>query len=177
MAKKEIEAVPFFDGEEQKSSGFSNESWVAILATSEDKTEVFYYNPSKKSIPEIDDEDTPLTFEQFCEYVQEEKFPFSFGETESTVKPNFFSLGASSAEEDEDYDEESGKCWKVVVGKAAVLDIYQGGLNAETLKEKIKLTEGSVEDSVSDAVFNENDSIEYRKDPYKYHGVSRKDFM
>lgn len=176
--KKNIEAIPYFESEEQKQVGLTKESWVAILATSEDTTEVFYYNPGVKSIPDIDEaSDKPMTFEEFCEYVQEDRFPFDYGDKpESNSKPTFFSITTSSAEEYDDYDEESGKCWKALSGKAAVLDIYKGGINQETLSEKVKLTEKSVDDAVEDAKYQLGDSIEYSKDPYKYYGVSKKDF-
>ncbi len=176
---KEIEALPYFESEEQKQVGLTKDSFVAILATTEDTTEVFYYNPGVKSIPDIDEaSDQPMTFEEFCEYIQEDRFPFSYGDkAEKTEKPNFFSLVTSSAEEADDYDEESGKSWKVLVGKAAVLDVYKGGLTKETLTEKIKLAESSVNDAESNAQYELNDSIEYNRDPYKYYGVSRADFF
>ncbi len=170
--QKDIDIKPYFDCEEQTSIGLTQESWVVIQSGSDEHTQVFYFNP--KANPEEFE-----TFEDFVECFKENDFYLkdSDGIEQSESKnKNYVSLSSTSSSMEDDFDEDSGKSWRVAIGKSLIADIYNGGISKDSLPEKIKTLEKSVDDLASEAADNEADSESYRKDPYAYYGVRRSDF-
>ena len=170
--EKEISIKPYFDCEEQTNIGLNQDSWVIIQASTNNATEVFYFNP--KANP-----DEFETFADFVESYKENDFYLEdsdgIEQTESKNK-NYISLSSTSSSVDQDYDEDSGKSWEVIVGTALIADIYNGGITKDMLPEKIKQLEKSADDLASEAADAQADAESYRKDPYAYYGVRRSDF-
>jgi hypothetical protein len=171
MNKKDIQAEPIFGSEEQKAKGFCETSWVMISASSSESTSVFYFNP------DVD----PEEYEDFNHFVEANMDEFycegdNVTKTKS-IKDNFATISGYDGSMEEDFDEESGKSWQAPVGTAAIMEFHKGGVNQEKLKELIKTVHKDLDDLVSQGAYEAGDSYQYHKDPYKYHGVSRKDFF
>ncbi len=170
--QKEKIADPLFGTEEQKEAGFSEKSWIIISASSDDNTSVFYYNPGVDKFEEYED------FNHFIESNMDD-FCCS-GDNPSIhkiIKDNYASISGYSGKMVEDFDEESRKSWMQPEGSAAIMEFYKGGLNEEKLREVLQNIHKDLDNLQSQGAYEAADSHEYNQDPYKYYGVSRKDFL
>ena len=166
-----IIAEPIINTDEQKKVGLCETSWVIVKASSDDKTEILYFNN------DID----PLEYETFDNFVEIniDDF-FCKGDNikiTKIIKENFATISGYDGSMEDDYDEESGKSCTIAVGTGAIIDFYKGGILQENLSLLIKKIHNDLENLESQGVFEAKDNYEFNKDPYKYHGVNRKDFM
>lgn len=170
--KKKFDITPTIENE--KETELTKESWVCMMAGTEEETKVFFYNPKNHE----NEEDAFESFEQFIEYHSDNDFYVGGDNVEKSElkKENYVSISASSASMEEDYDEDSGKSWMAPVAQVMIMDFYKGGINKDDLDIKIKELEKSVDDVAADAKYDVVDDYEYNKDPYKYYGVKRSDF-
>ena len=173
-SKENFTIKPLFDSAEQKEIGLTNSSWAYIFVSSEEKTtQVVYFNPSAD----------PNEFESFSDFVEANLDDFyckgmstSEAEVNKYLKADIPLITASFAEEDEDFDEDSGRTWKITNGYASLMKFFDGGLDAKDLPKIVSELEKENNDLISDACDSFNDNQSYQKDPYAYYGVSRRDF-
>jgi hypothetical protein len=166
--KKEITPKPIMEG-----MTYDDNCWVAINTSSENETEVIFYNPSQ--VKDIDDGFDKL--ESFAEIVFEDHFSISGdNDTETDLKPAKCTKSGCATEEVEDYDEESGRCWKEWAANGQIIDVYKN-IPLDKLPELIEAAKKDLKTMEEGAIENAADTKLYNKDPYAYHGVSRSDFF
>lgn len=169
--EKEIILEPIFASKEQKAKGLSDESWLILTASTEEKPKVFYFNPS------VD----PTEYENFKHFVESNMEDFSSpGGKESTtkvIKDDYATICGYSGSMEDDCDEESRKSFKVAVGKGAIMEFHKGGVNEEKLIELVKAIKKDLENLESEGAYQAKDNADFQADPYKYHGVRKSDFF
>lgn len=169
--KKEIEAEPLFATEEQKAKGLCHDSWVIITASSEEKQQVFYFNPS------VDTED----YENFKEFVESEMDDFCCPgddpQINKSIKDNYGTISGYTGKIENDYDEDSRKEFKTAVGQAAIMDFHKGGITKEKLPEILNSMKKDLEGLISQGASSAQDGSDFQSNPYKYYGVRRSDFV
>lgn len=176
--QKQINIVPYVDDKEQSSIGLNKDSLVAIMASSESKSTVLYLNLTEKLKEEYDISEFKHFVESFEENDLYDYFPGKSldSQKEKVENQNYVSISVSGFKMEKDYDEDSRSSWESPVAKVLIVDFYNGGLNKELLEEKAKELKKSVASLGNTVEESASDAQEYQKDPYKYHGVSRRDF-
>ena len=167
--KKEMTYEPFIE-----RMTLEEGSWILIDAQSTEETKVVFFNP--KQDPEINTEDA-LTFKNFAEYYFDENFQHSIRDgANMDFKENIAYAAGAKATQDEDYDEDSHRSFKIWVADAQVINVYKD-LKLENIPEMIKKTEKEVEEVEKEEIEAAQDNADFQKDPYAYYGVRRSDFF
>lgn len=162
--KKEIVPQPYL-----ANMTYDDNCWLIIDCRSNDTPYVSFYNPAQ---------DEHKEYENFQEYAQvyiENEFA-GFDNKEISYNDKSARASGAKAEEDEDYDEESGRVWKVWVPEAQVIEI-QTGIKLEQIPEEIKKQEKVLENIEKEEIECSQESAAERKDPYGYRGLSQRDFI
>jgi hypothetical protein len=162
--KKEIIPQPYI-----ASMTYDEDCWLVIDCRSSDSAYVTFYNPKQDPDKEYE------TFKDYAESYIDNEF-CSFESKNIEYKDNTASASGCNVTEDEDYDEESGRSWKVMVADGQVIEVMTG-IKLENIKDMVKKTERSLDDMESDEKYNAADAAEEARDPYAYRGLSRRDFI
>lgn len=168
---KDLEIKPYFDDD---NGVFNEHSWVIVVgeSASDDEVKFFYVTPEKAAEEEL------TTLKDFVSYfLENHDYEKTYDEKTAIEKDGFYSETHTLGEEDEDFDEDSGKSWKVYNGYALIVEGYKGGISKEDLPKLQKNMLKDLDDEVSNTADAVADTAAYNKDPYKYYGVSRRDFM
>ena len=162
---KEIDPTPVFEGMTYDSS-----CWLAINVSSSEKTEVIFYNPKQMSSDEGFEK-----LSQFAEYVFDENFISRDDKPLVDINETKCTKSACDVKEDEDYDEETGRSWKIQIPDGQIIDVYKN-IPKEKISELIKAANTDLSNMEKDAVSNAKDDNLLRNDPHRYYGVSPSDF-
>lgn len=164
IMKKEIVPQPYL-----KDMTYDEESWLIVDCRSNDTPYVTFYNSKQDPDKEFE------TIKDFAEVYFDNEFS-SFDGSNIEYKEKTASASGCKAEEDEDFDEESRRSWKIWVPEGQVIEVMTG-IKLENIPEIIKKTSKALDDIESDEVYNAKDAAEERRDPYAYRGLSRRDFI
>lgn len=145
-------------------------SWLVIDNSTSNDLRIKFFNNDE--IPENQ------RFDSFKDFVQDYlDNEFEFTQKDNVqIKEDRACASASTASEEEDFDEETGRTWKVYEGKGQIIDAFKG-FKMENLDKLIKESHHNLKMVVGEACEQQADSDLYHKDPYAYHGVSKKDFF
>lgn len=162
--KKEIIPQPYL-----ADMTYDEDCWLIIDCRTGDNPYVSYYNPKQDKDKEFE------TLKEFAESYFDNEFG-KFESPEIEYKEKTASASGCSATEEDDYDEESRRSWKVWVPEGQVIEVMTG-IKLENIPQEIKKVSKSLDDMESDEVYNAKDAAEERRDPYAYRGLSRRDFI
>lgn len=148
---------------------YDENCWLIIDCRSNDTAYVSFYNPKQDKDKEYEN------FQEFAQvYIENEFSRFDNNQTE--YKENSASASGCNATEDEDFDEESGRVWKVWVAEGQVIEVMTG-VKLEHIPEQIKKVEKSLDNVEKEEIEASQESAAERKDPYGYRGLSPRDFI
>lgn len=158
----------------EKQMTLDKDCWVAIIMSNDgglDKVDVKFYNPKLQ----VDDD---LDFRGFAEIFMDENF---IDAPDSIVKyqdEEVYAFGGR-ASNGQDVDEDNRRVINTIEVDCQFITIYKNKdiTNEEKLKSILVKLEKDFELFRSDLIESFKDGEEYRKDPYAYYGVSRKDFF
>lgn len=148
---------------------YDENCWLIIDCRSNDTPYVSFYNPNQDKDKEYEN------FQEFAQVYIENEFS-RFENNVIEYKENSASATGSSAKEDEDFDEESNRVWKVYVPEAQVIEVMTG-VKLENIPDKIKQLEKTLSNVETEEVQASQESAQERKDPYGYRGLSQRDFF
>lgn len=162
--KKEIIPQPYL-----ANMTYDENCWLIIDCRTNDSAYVSFYNP---------EQDKDKEFENFNEFAQvyiENEFS-SFDNSQIEYKENKASANGCNATEEEDFDEDSRKVWKVWVPVGQAIEIMQG-IKLENIPEEIKKVEKTLDNVEKEEIESAKESAEEQRDPYGYRGLSKRDFI
>lgn len=162
--KKEIVPQPYL-----AEMTYDENCWLIIDCRSNDTPYVSFYNPTQDKDKEFE------TFKEFAEVYFDNEFS-RFDDSNIEYKENSATASGCKSEEEEDFDEDSRRVWKVWVAEGQIIEVMTG-VKPENIPAMIKKTSKALEDMESDEIYNAKDAAEERRDPYAYRGLSRKDFI
>lgn len=145
-------------------------SWLVIDNSTFNGIRVNFFNNDE--VPEDEKFDS---FKDFVQDYLDNRFEFTQKDNVQ-IKENIACASASTASEEEDFDEETGKTWKVYEGKGQIIDAFKG-FKIGDLDKLIEESYHNLKMVVGEACDQQADSDLYHKDPYAYNGVSKKDFL
>jgi hypothetical protein len=162
--KKEINPEPYL-----VNMTYDEDCWLIIDSRTKDSTHVCFYN--QKQDPEKE-------FEKLNDYAQayfdDEFCNFDAPKTEYSEKAS--SASGCNVTEDDYFDEDSRKSWKILVADGQVIEV-KTGVKLENIKKEISKVESNLEDLSIDSISDAKDAAEEIADPYKYRGLRRSDFF
>lgn len=145
-------------------------SWVVVDCSTTEGTKVTFYTPEQDN-----NEEGPFkNLQEFADIYLEDNALLQ--DQQVTTTEGKISIQSSISEEAEDFDEDSGKCWKYFAPTAQLIDFYQK-FNMANLPSILAETEKDLENLEKEEVESAQDDASYNKDPYAYYGVSRRDFL
>jgi hypothetical protein len=162
--KKEIVPQPYL-----ANMTYDEDCWLIIDCRTGDTPYVSYYNPKQDQDKEYE------TFKDFAQNYIENEFG-GFDNSQIEYKEKTASARGCKVEEDEDYDEESRRSWKIWVPEGQIVKVMTG-IKLENIPQEIKKVSKELDDMERDEVSNAKEAAEERKDPYAYRGLSRRDFI
>lgn len=167
MKKKNPTPQPYFPEFPQE---LKNTSWL-IIDNSTDQDIIIKF---------LNNEDLPenLKFENFKDFMQNyiDDNMGNFNNMDVQIKePTSCATGSSSSVEDE-FCEDSRRTWEVCTSKAQVIDGFNGIKN-ELLNSLIKESNKNLKNIEGESLESEADVQSYKKDPYAYYGLNKKDFI
>jgi hypothetical protein len=132
------------------------------------------------SVKFLNNEDLPenYKFENFKEFVQcyvDDELG-KFDNVDIQIKDPVACATGSSSSMEEDFCEDSRRVWEVCVSKAQVIDAFNG-FKPDLLNNLINESGKNLQNIEGEAIEAEADSQAYKKDPYAYYGVSKRDFL
>jgi len=166
----EIIVKPYFNN--TVTEPFNQDSWLIVTTESETEDVHFSYISKEQVLKE--------GFESIGDFVEVflEHYPYSQKYTEQTImgKGGVYTEVKTCSELVEDFDDHSGNTSTIGQSYAFVIEAYSGGIGVEDLE---KLRKNIIRES--NMAINESQAgllelSEYKKDPYGYHGVNRRDF-
>lgn len=152
-----------------KDMTYDEKSWLIIDCRTDGSGYISFYNPLQ---------DKEKEFKTMNEYAQSyfDNEGCSFDDCTKELNENSAFYKGCSVSEDEDYDEESRKCWKVQIPDAQIIEVMTGVKLENITKEYLKI-EQDLNNFESETVDNFNESALERKDPYSYRGLRKSDFF
>ena len=147
-------------------------SWVCVFAKTNNDVMIFYHNQNESA--EIE------SFEAFFECCIDKLYPRQgIYDTTKEIKKDFAHIEGYSTETQDDYDEQSKKQFTSSLGQGFVISCYDKGIapNLIPLEKIIKDAEKNLQQMEKYGKKQGLENIEFSKNPYRYNGVSKKDFF
>ena len=167
MKQKKTVPQPYFSKIPQE---IKESSWLVIDNSSDNGVKVKFIN--NENLPEN------YKFENFKEFVQcyvDDELG-KFDNVDIQIKDPVACATGSSSSMEENFCEDSRRVWEVCTSKAQVIDAFNGFKN-ELLEKLITDSGKNLQNIEGEAMEAGIDNQAYNKDPYAYHGVSKKDFF
>lgn len=162
--KKEIIPQPYI-----QDMTYDEDCWLIIDCRGKENKYVTFYNAKQDSDKEYE------TIKEYAKtYIENEFSNFDVKNVE--YSENGAIASGCSLKEEEDYDEETGRLSKSLNIESQIINIMRG-VKLENIVEIIKKTEEKLNNIEIDAKYDAAVDAEENKDPYKYRGLSKKDFM
>lgn len=148
---------------------YDKDCWVVLNISDSKKLNVFYFNNAKA--PE------DYKYEDFLDFAQSYMDDnFSIENREKTVTPDTFIVSGTKTYEEDDYDEDSGRSYRKTYAEGQIIEIYKS-FKMNQLSKKAQEITNALDCINSDAISEFNEELQYHRDIYAYHGVSRRDFF
>lgn len=162
--KKEIVPQPYL-----ANMTYDENCWLIIDCRSNDTPYVSFYNPAQDTDKEYSD------IIEFAELYIDNEFS-SFDNKKIEYKDNSANASGCYSKEEEDFDEDSKKVWKVWVAEGQVIEVMTG-IKLENIPEEIQKAEKTLKYVEKEEIESAEESAYERKDPYGYRGLSQRDFF
>lgn len=145
-------------------------SWIIVDNSSEYGMSIVFFNN--------DEAPADLKFNSFKAFFQDyiDNCFLDYEQKERHINDIKGSATATQCSMEDDFCEDTRKTWQNLVVKAQVIDGFNS-MKGHTLDNLIKQANLSLKSIEDDTRYNQEDNQSYRKDPYAYYGVSKKDFL